>query len=63
MPDSFTQKVTECVEIIGKGVFTTKDNKFLRDMKRELKDPDFRLTGPQERYIDGLYKKACASPY
>lgn len=63
MPDSNAKKVAECIEIIGEGLFNAQNIQFLRDMERKLKDSTFRLTLPQQKYIDGLYEKACKSPY
>ncbi len=63
MPKSNAEKVAECVEIIGKGVFSTYEIDFLRNMEKLLQDPDFELSVQRQRFLNAVYEKACDSPY
>lgn len=63
MPLTYLKQVCECLEIEGKGVYTEKQLGFLRDMRTRLSRATIILSIKQRRWIEGLYAKACKSPY
>ena len=63
MPRSNAEKIDECLEIIGKGVFSRWEQTFLKNLREKLLAPLFRPSPKQQAKIDELYETACKSPY
>ena len=63
MARSNEEKVDECVEVIGKGIFSAWEQTFLKNMQEKLLYPSFKPSPKQQAKIDDLYEKACESPY